>query len=84
MRLREDNLGMKLTYQGQELYPHITFTNEVTRLANEIGDMNSFLPPMVRNQLPEAVRNALKSLGKKLRMWDEFRKVMTTMPLADL
>ena len=84
MRLREDSLGTKVTYQGQELYTHIVFTNEATCLANEIGDTNGFLLPTVRNQLPEVVRNTLKSMGKKPRTWDEFRKAMTTIPLADL
>src|SRR6266481_912397 len=62
MRLREDSLGTKVTYQGQELYMHITFANEATRLANKIRDTNGFLLLMVRNQLPKVVRNALKSM----------------------
>jgi len=84
MRLGDRDLGTKVTYQGQELYAHVAFTNQATRLANEIGDTNAFLLPSIRNQLPEAVRNTLKSMGKKPKTWEEFRKAMMTMPLSDL
>ncbi len=84
MRLRDDELSTKVTYQGQELYTHVAFANEAAHLANEIGDTNSFLLQTVRNQLPEAVRNMLKSLGKKPKTWDKFRKAMITIPLSDL
>src|SRR6266481_6130047 len=84
MTLKDGDLGMKVTYQGQELYSHITFASQTTHLANEIGNTNSFLLPSVRNWLPEAVRNTLKSLGKKPRTWEEFRKAMTSIPLSDL
>src|SRR6266481_9099790 len=84
MRLEDRDLGMKVTYQGQELYSHVTFVNQAAHLANEIGDTNTFLLPSVRNHLPEAVRNTLKSTGKKPKTWEEFRKAMMTMPLSDL
>src|SRR6266481_3413565 len=84
MRLRDDDLGTKVTYQGQELYTHVAFTNEAACMANEIGDTNGFLLQTIRNQLPEAVRKALKSLGKKPTTWDKFRKAMIAIPLMDL
>ena len=84
MRLADRDLGMKVIYQGQELYSHITFAKQATRLANEIGDTNAFLLPSIRNQLPEAVKNTLKSMGKKPKTWEEFRKSLTKMALSDL
>src|SRR6266481_5851157 len=84
MRLREEELGIKVAYRGQELYSHVAFANEAARLANEIGDINGFLLPTVRNQLPEAVRNTLKGLGKKPKTWEDFRKAMTAIQLSDL
>jgi len=84
MRLEDRDLGAKVTYQGQELYSHVTFANQAAHLANEIGDTNAFLLPSVRNHLPEAARNTLKSTGKKPKTWEEFRKAMTMMPLSDL
>src|SRR6266481_2709680 len=84
MRLTDNDLGTRVTYQGQELYSHVAFANQAARLANEIGDTNSFLLPSVRSQLPKAVKNTLKSMGKKLKTWEEFRKAMTTIPLTDL
>ena len=84
MRLTDRDLGTKVTYQGQELYSHVAFANQATRLANEIGDTNAFLLPSIRNQLPEAIKNMLKSTGKRPKTWEEFRKVMTTIPLSDL
>ena len=63
---------------------YVAFVNQATRLANEIGNTNGFLLPSVRSQLPEAVRNTLKNTGRKAKTWEEFRKVMTTMPLSDL
>jgi len=65
MRLQDGDLGTKVTYQGQELYSHVAFENQATCLANEIGDINSFLLPSIRNKLPEAVKNMLKSTGKR-------------------
>ena len=47
MRLRDEDIGAKVTYQGQELYSHVAFANQTTRLANEIGDTNRFLLPSV-------------------------------------
>jgi len=58
-------------YRGQELYTHVAFANEAACLTNEVGNMNRFLLPTIRNQLPEVVRNTLKSLGKKPRTWEE-------------
>ncbi len=84
MRLADRDLGTKVIYQGQELYSHVAFANQVTRLANEIGDTNAFLLPSIRNQLPEAVKNTLKSMGKKPKTWEEFRKSLTKMALSDL
>src|SRR6266481_998492 len=84
MRLREEELGIKVAYRGQELYSHVAFANEAARLANEIGDINGFLLPTVRNQLPEAIRNTLKGLGKKPKTWEDFRKAMTAIQLSDL
>ena len=63
---------------------HVAFANEAAHLANEKGDTNGFLLPTVRNQLPEAVKNTLKSLGKKPKTWDEFRKALAAIPLSDL
>ena len=62
MRLRDDDFGTKVTYQGQKLYSHVTFANQAACLASEIGDTNGFLLPLVRNQLPEAIRNMLKNI----------------------
>src|SRR6266481_5079913 len=84
MRLREEELGIKVAYQGQELYSHIAFTNEAAHLANEIGDINGFLLLTVCNQLPKAIRNTLKGLGKKPKTWEDFRKAMTAIQLLDL
>jgi len=84
MRLTDRDLGTKVAYQGQELHSHVAFTNQAAHLANEIGDTNGFLLPAIRSQLPEAVKNMLKSLGKKPKTWEEFRKVMTAIPLSDL
>ena len=84
MRLKEEDLGMKVTYRGQELYTHVAFANEVARLANEIGDTNAFLLPTIRKQLPEAIKNVLKSSGTRPRTWEEFRKAMVAIPLSDL
>lgn len=84
MRLREDELGTKVTYWGQELYAHVAYTNEVAHLAKEVGNTNSFLLPSIRNQLPEAVKNTLKILGRKPKTWEEFRKAMTTILLSVL
>ena len=50
MRLRDEDIRAKVTYQGQELYSHVTFANQATCLANEIGNTNSFLLLSVRNQ----------------------------------
>jgi len=84
MRLRDEDIGTKVTYQGQELYSHVAFANQATHLANEIGNTNGFLLPAVQNHLPEAVKNTLKNAGKKAKTWEEFRKTMTTIPLSDL
>src|SRR6266481_8453798 len=67
MRLTDNNLSTRVTYQGQELYSHVAFANQAACLANEIGNTNGFLLPSVRSQLPEAVKNTLKSMGKKLK-----------------
>ena len=84
MRLRDEDIGAKVTYQGQDLYSHVAFANQATHLASEISDTNGFLLLPVRSQLPEAIRNMLKNTGKKAKTWEEFRKAMTTMPLSDL
>src|SRR6266481_3684091 len=84
MRLREEELGIKVAYQGQELYSHIAFANRAACLANKIGDINGFLLPTICNQLPEAIRKMLKGLGKKPKTWEDFRKAMTTIQLSDL
>src|SRR6266481_9922682 len=34
MRLRDEDIGAKVTYQGQELYTHVAFTNQAAHLAN--------------------------------------------------
>jgi len=84
MRLRDRDLGTKVAYKGQELYAHVTFSNQAAHLANKIGDTNSFLLPAIQSQLPEVVKNTLRSLGKKQKTWEELRKVITAIPLSDL
>jgi hypothetical protein len=84
MKLEPDTLGKKILYRGQELYTHVAFAIETTHLAAEIRDTMSFLLPTVRNKLPEALWNVLKSLGKKPKTWDEFRNAVTTVSPTDL
>ena len=84
MRLRDEELGSKVTYQVQELYTHVTFANKVACLANKIGDTNGFLLPSIRKQLPEVVQNTLKSQGTRPRTWDKFRRAIMAIPLSDL
>ena len=74
MRLRDKDIGTKVTYQGQELYSHVAFANQAARLANEIGDTNGFLLLAVRSQLPEAIRNTLKNTGRKAKTWRNSEK----------
>ena len=84
MRLESRDLGTKVKYQGQDLYSHIAFAMEATRLANDIGDTLGFLLPALRDKLPEALRNVLKSQGKKPKTWDDFRKEIIAVSLSDL
>ena len=55
-----------------------------TWLASDIGDTSGFLLPALRNKLLEALRNVLKSQGKKPKTWDDFRKAMIAVSLSDL
>ena len=84
MRLETQDLGAKVKYRGQDLYTHVAFAMEATRLASDIGDTSGFLLPALQNKLPEALRNVLKSQGKKLKTWDDFRKAMIAVSLLDL
>ena len=45
MRLESRDLGTKVQYRRQDLYSHIAFAMEATRLANDIGDTLGFLLP---------------------------------------
>ena len=45
MRLETQDLGAKVEYRGQDLYLHVTFAMEVTRLASDIRDTSGFLLP---------------------------------------
>ena len=84
MTLEPHNLGTKVKYQGQEIYSHIAFTMEATRLANDIGDTSGFLLSTLQNRLPEALGNILKSQGSKPQTWDDFHKAMITILPSDL
>jgi len=72
MTLEPHSLGNKVKYRGQELYSHIAFALEATRLASDIGDMTGFLLPALWGRLPEALRNMLKSQGNRPRTWEDF------------
>ena len=39
----------KVKYQGQDLYMHVAFAVEATRLASDIGDTSGFLLPALRS-----------------------------------
>src|SRR6266481_8611057 len=70
MRLREEELGIKVAYRGQELYSHVAFANEAACLANEIGDINGFLAdcmqstPRSRQKHAERPRQETQNLGR--------------------
>ena len=84
MRLESHDLGTKVKYQGQDLYSHIAFAMEATSLANNIGDTLGFLLPTLQDKLPEALRNVLKSQGKKPKAWEDFSKAIIAISLSDL
>ncbi|KIJ43753.1 hypothetical protein M422DRAFT_47789 [Sphaerobolus stellatus SS14] len=77
LRLREEEIGMKVDYRGRKIPAHCAFAAKALELGNEVGDTNGLLIDGVRRNLPSAIRKLI--INDKYKTWQEFHDGITSI-----